>query len=160
MTDRLCGGAIRPFAHSSGHVTMKSFQESRNGALPFGFESVPFRKVVIMDVKKATALLTHEEIRIRGLLTDLESGGEVSRTGSVEHLEAPQDRSLDGGSELAERSLQMGMLEQLQGELHDLARARADLAAGDYGKCLTCGAMIADERLNAMPTTQRCIKHA
>jgi RNA polymerase-binding transcription factor DksA len=113
-----------------------------------------------MDATKATALLTREEIRIRGLLTDLESGGEVSRTGSVEHLEAPQDRSLDGGSELAERSLQLGMLEQLQGELHDLARARADLAAGDYGKCLTCGVMISDERLNAMPTTQRCIKHA
>ena len=138
---------------------MRVFEVIRNG---FGhwFEPRPIRKEVIMDATKAAQLLTREEIRIRSLLTDLESGGEVSRTGSIEHLEAPQDRSLDGGSELAERSLQMGMLEQLQGELHELARARADLAVGDYGKCLTCGTMIADERLTTLPTTQRCIKHA
>ncbi len=113
-----------------------------------------------MDALKAAQLLTREEIRIRGLMTDLESGGVVSRSGSYEHLEAPQDRSLDGGTELAERSFQLGLLEQLEGELHGLARARADLAAGDYGKCLTCREPISDERLTTLPTTQRCVKHA
>lgn len=67
---------------------------------------------------------------------------------------------MDGGSELAERSFQLGLAEKLQNELEGVIRARADLAEGRYGRCLTCGVAIADERLEAMPTAQYCIAHA
>ena len=113
-----------------------------------------------MDESRAAQLLANEEVRIRTVIAGLESGGVVGHSGLHEHLEEVQDRTLDGGTELAERSFQLGLLEQLEGELQKVAQSRTNLAEGRYGKCATCGVHIADERLLAMPTTEYCVKHA
>lgn len=42
-------------------------------------------------------------------------------------------------------------------ELDDLDRAAARLAAGRYGRCVRCGAAIAEERLDALPAVETCI---
>ena len=113
-----------------------------------------------MDNKKITELLTTEERRIRTAIDDLERGGLVGHTGQHEHLEPPEDRTMDGGSELAERSFQLGQIGLLESELDDLAAARERLSQGTYGRCSTCGVEIAEERLLALPTTQFCVNHS
>jgi RNA polymerase-binding transcription factor DksA len=113
-----------------------------------------------VDALEAARLLVEEEARLRGLLCRLESGGVIERAGREERLVAPEDTSLDAGSELAERELELGLLTSLESELRDVERARERLRDGEYGRCTTCGANIASARLRAMPTTEHCIAHA
>lgn len=44
--------------------------------------------------------------------------------------------------------------------LAEIAAARDRLAAGTYGRCEACGAQIGEERLDALPATRTCIRHA
>jgi RNA polymerase-binding protein DksA len=44
--------------------------------------------------------------------------------------------------------------------LGDVIAALRRLEDGTYGKCLTCEEPISDERLDALPTAQRCIECA
>jgi RNA polymerase-binding transcription factor DksA len=117
-------------------------------------------RVIAMDEARVAALLAEEEVRIRSVMSDLESGGVVGHSGLHEHLKAVEDTSMDGGSELAERSLQLGFLERLKDELEDVEWARRELEEGRYGRCRACGKAIADERLEVMPTTKFCVDHA
>jgi RNA polymerase-binding transcription factor DksA len=41
--------------------------------------------------------------------------------------------------------------------LEEIDAALARLDAGTYGRCVTCGADIPDERLDAMPATAHCV---
>ena len=43
------------------------------------------------------------------------------------------------------------------GELQDIAAALERMRAGTYGKCVVCGAVIPEARLDAYPTAKRCI---
>jgi RNA polymerase-binding transcription factor DksA len=49
---------------------------------------------------------------------------------------------------------------QLRVELDEVERALAKLDGGSYGVCEICGEAIAEPRLEAMPATRFCIKHA
>ncbi len=101
-----------------------------------------------------------EEARIRSLIAQLERGGVVVHSGDDEHLDALEDRTLDGGTELTERSLQLGLLENLEEELQAIERARAHLIEGTYGTCLACDQPIAAERLEVIPVAEFCTRHA
>jgi RNA polymerase-binding transcription factor DksA len=48
----------------------------------------------------------------------------------------------------------------LRRRLTDVDAALARLAAGTYGRCAVCGEPIPAARLEARPTTDRCIRHA
>ena len=111
-----------------------------------------------MDIMEAAELLTQEEVRVRGLLSDLESGGVVGHSGSEEHLMPVEEA--DSGAELAERELELGLLRSLEDELDSIERSRGRLREGRYGTCTTCGSDIGDERLRAVPTAAQCITHA
>lgn len=43
------------------------------------------------------------------------------------------------------------------GEVRDIDAALQRIAAGTYGTCVTCGAQIAQKRLEAYPTAKRCL---
>lgn len=120
----------------------------------------PQNATTVMDETEAVALLAREEARVRTLLTRLESGGLVAHTGLDEHLVPVEDRSLGGGAELAERELELGLLQSLESELQDVERARSRLQEGTYGRCATCREQIGIERLRAVPVTDRCMRHA
>jgi DnaK suppressor protein len=50
-------------------------------------------------------------------------------------------------------------LEATQAGIHDLVVAALQrIEDGTYGRCLDCGADIPDERLNAVPYTEYCIR--
>ena len=115
---------------------------------------------VAFDENQAATMLEAEEVRIRSLLTRLETGGVVTHTGSDEHLVPVEDRTPDGGAELAERELELGLLQSLEAELAAVDRARGRLEAGRYGLCETCGEPITAERLRTLPAADHCVTHA
>jgi RNA polymerase-binding transcription factor DksA len=60
----------------------------------------------------------------------------------------------------AERGEAEVLAQQLQESLDEVAHALAKLSDGTYGTCEACGEPIAAARLEAMPATRFCIKHA
>lgn len=66
--------------------------------------------------------------------------------GETEHLAAYEQRHLDAALDALQRR-----------ELVEIERALERLAEGVYGTCVSCGADIAAERLDALPTAITCV---
>jgi DnaK suppressor protein len=63
----------------------------------------------------------------------------------------------DGATNGYERAKATSMLRHARARLVELEQAEARLRDGAYGRCEACGAEIGAERLEALPTTRRCI---
>jgi DnaK suppressor protein len=63
----------------------------------------------------------------------------------------------DGATNGYERAKATAMLRHAQERLSELERAEARLRDGTYGWCERCRAAIGIERLEALPTTSRCV---
>ena len=94
--------------------------------------------------------LTDERDRLETQISALEPGG-----GS-----AFDDNFADSGQVAAEQGENKVLASQLRSELDEVERALAKLDDGSYGKCETCGELISEARLEAMPATRYCIQHA
>ncbi len=86
---------------------------------------------------------------------------------SVGELASNTDTSLsfdggfaDSGQVAAERGEYLSLSNSLREQLDDVEAALKALDEGRYGLCEVCGEPIADARLEAMPTSRRCINHA
>lgn len=66
----------------------------------------------------------------------------------------------DQGTEEFERSKDLALNEHAEKELQDVAEALEAIEEGTYGICVVCHEEIPFERLEALPTTKRCIEHA
>lgn len=66
----------------------------------------------------------------------------------------------DQGTELFERSKDLALNEHAEKELEDINESLHAIAEGTYGICSVCGKDIPYERLEAVPTTDRCMEHA
>ncbi|QTM98082.1 yteA family sporulation protein [Sediminibacillus dalangtanensis] len=66
----------------------------------------------------------------------------------------------DHGSELFEREKDIALNDHAEQEMKDINHALTAIQNGQYGVCEVCGKDIPFERLEAMPTTTRCLKHA
>jgi RNA polymerase-binding transcription factor DksA len=106
---------------------------------------------------------------IAELLADAERGvrREIAELGEFAGLgRSPRDASgemddvgqhpADAGSDTTEREVDLGLLEDAEMVLTEIAAARQRLADGAYGRCQTCGEPIAEERLRALPWARRC----
>jgi RNA polymerase-binding transcription factor DksA len=51
-------------------------------------------------------------------------------------------------------------LRTAENALAEIAAARQRLEAGTYGRCARCGEEIGAERLDALPATRFCVRHA
>lgn len=81
---------------------------------------------------------------LRGAADQL--GEPLGTLGETEHLAAYEQRHLDAA---------LGAIQRR--ELAEIDRALARLADGSYGICTSCGAAIADERLEVLPTAVTCV---
>ena len=61
------------------------------------------------------------------------------------------------GQVAAEQSENRQLAAQLRVQLDDVEFALRRLDEGSYGTCVTCGAPISDERLEAMPAARLCM---
>lgn len=66
----------------------------------------------------------------------------------------------DYGTEEFERGKDLALYEHAKEELAEIDKALEAMANGSYGLCQICHQPIPFERLEAVPTTTRCIQHA
>jgi DnaK suppressor protein len=66
----------------------------------------------------------------------------------------------DSGQVAAEQGENKVLASSLREQLDDVEEALAKLDDGTYGSCEVCGEPIGEARLEAMPATRFCIKHA
>ena len=102
-----------------------------------------------MNEERARDLLARERARVeRGLaeLAEREDADELS------HLDQHPG---DYATELFDRELAEGVIEQLREELAAIERAERRLDEGTYGRSVVSGKPIPDERLEAIPWAER-----
>jgi DnaK suppressor protein len=93
-----------------------------------------------------------------GVIADLESDSAAIAEATAE---GPDDEHDAEGSTVGyERARVGGLLARARLELADLDEAAARLASGTYQRCETCGGDIGEARLEALPTTRRCVSCA
>lgn len=63
----------------------------------------------------------------------------------------------EGTTQAVERIAQVDAARNLDAKRRDVERALAKLDEGTYGTCDRCGAPIAPERLEAIPSAVRCV---
>lgn len=78
-------------------------------------------------------------------------------TGELSHYD---NHPADMGTEQFERGKDLALNEHAEKELEDINEALHAIDEGTYGICTECGEDIPFERLQAMPETDRCVKHA
>jgi DnaK suppressor protein len=66
----------------------------------------------------------------------------------------------EGTTEAVDRLTKVGAAEQLDAMRVDVVRALGKLDDGTYGLCDRCGALIAEERLEARPWSVLCVRCA
>jgi RNA polymerase-binding transcription factor DksA len=96
-------------------------------------------------------LLSAEGERVREQLRHL--GHDGDRAGFDENF-------ADSGQVTAERGEVEALVASLLDTLGDVDHALGKLDGRDYGLCESCGAAIAEARLQAMPTARMCISCA
>ena len=78
---------------------------------------------------------------------------------AVGELGSRGNHPADLASEMYEREVESGLLDELATEIDEIRAAQDRLARGAYGRCETCGEPIGDERLAAVPWARRCMRH-
>lgn len=96
--------------------------------------------------------LVEERMHLLGQIDELTVGGEVD-------LDFDDDFA-DRGQVAGEQGENRALADVLQVQLNLVERALERLDDGSYGTCTACGGAISEERLEAMPATDRCIQHA
>ncbi|MUK89760.1 yteA family sporulation protein [Ornithinibacillus sp. L9] len=79
---------------------------------------------------------------------------------SMSELSNYDNHPADLGTELYEREKDVALNEHAEQELEEINKALHAIEEGTYGICSKCGADIPVERLEAVPTADRCVEHA
>jgi RNA polymerase-binding transcription factor DksA len=101
---------------------------------------------------RRTELLDLRE-RILGAAADLvadDAGGEINSPAGDQHL-------ADHASDLVERELDQTLGENAGNVVAEIDAALVRIDEGTYGTCATCGAVIPEERLDAVPYAILCL---
>lgn len=114
-----------------------------------------------MEARMARELLEGERERLVRLRDGLaaEHADLAVEGGAPVELSPIDQHQADVGSEMFEQEKGRSILGSVDADLRDVLDALDRLAAGTYGRCLTCGDAIPDERLEAVPATRFCLSH-
>jgi DnaK suppressor protein len=108
-----------------------------------------------MDDERARALLTAERIRVEGLLAG------TSRAGLDDRDEANAGGDMaDPAQRLTAEQGDDAVAEGLQARLRAIEAAERRLAAGNYGRSISSGLPIPDDRLEADPAAELTVEEA
>lgn len=113
-----------------------------------------------MEDAHARQLLEGQRDRLEGIRGDIARDGLIPEADEQTVQEgAAGQHPADVGTETEYRSQDLGVLEQIERELADVADALRRLDDGTYGQCEVCGRPIPDDRLEAEPTARFDIEH-
>ncbi|WP_020615561.1 TraR/DksA C4-type zinc finger protein [Paenibacillus daejeonensis] len=108
-----------------------------------------------------TSELEHNQQRLAEQLDENNAYGLASSLrDATGELSTFDNHPADLGSEMFERGKDLALLEQAELELSRTEEALRAIQEGRYGHCLTCGADIPFERLQALPDTLYCAEHS
>ena len=96
----------------------------------------------------ARAHLEEERDQLRHQLAEMGDGGSFD------------ENFADSSQVAAEQGEQRVIVSNLRALLIEVEDAIKKLDDGTYGSCEVCGDVIAEQRLEAMPATRYCVKHA
>lgn len=85
-------------------------------------------------------------------------GLESPRDEAGMELSAYDNHPGDYGSEMYERSKDLGLLETTRAQVAEIEAAQQAISQGDYGYCHSCGQAIPEKRLLALPSTRLCVQ--
>jgi DnaK suppressor protein len=108
-----------------------------------------------MDEARARELLRAERERVERAIAAIERPDADQGDGGDPHLE---QHIADQGTDLFDKELAEGQLEDLRGQLAAVERAEQRLADGRYGLSIDSGEPIPDARLEAVPTAERTVE--
>jgi len=113
-----------------------------------------------VDDNQARVLLGDERQRLETIREDIGRDGLiVDADPQMVAEEAAGQHPGDVGTDVEERSRDIGLLEQVERELADIEDALRRLEEGTYGRCEVCGRPIPDDRLEANPTARYDVEH-
>ena len=101
--------------------------------------------------------LGEERQRLEGLRDQYTGVRNESGEDGLQELSSVDQHQADEGTETFEREKDLGLLNEIEGELADVEHALQRLDDGTYGTCEACGKPIGDERLEAMPAARFCV---
>ena len=111
-----------------------------------------------MEPREATKLLAEERSRLEQLRASIEAeAAALSERGMTGELSSADQHPADTATETFEREKDLSILDRIDAQLADVARAEKRLAAGTYGTCEACGRPIDEDRLRARPAARFCL---
>jgi DnaK suppressor protein len=108
-----------------------------------------------MDEARARELLRAERERVERAIAAIERPDADQGDDGDPHVE---QHIADQGTDLFDKELAEGQLEDLRGQLAAVERAERRLADGTYGLSIDSGKPIPDARLEAVPTAERTVE--
>jgi RNA polymerase-binding transcription factor DksA len=98
--------------------------------------------------------------RLEELLAELEASASVlQHSGGADtgELSTIDQHPADSGTSLADADREEASLEVLLAQQERVRDALSRVDAGTYGRCVSCGRELPDERLDARPEAERCV---
>ena len=77
---------------------------------------------------------------------------------SYGELSSYDNHPADSGTEMYERSKDFGLLQNTRQQLAEIEEAQIAIMEGSYGYCRSCGQVIPEQRLQALPRTLLCVQ--
>jgi DnaK suppressor protein len=99
--------------------------------------------------------------RLQERLVDLERSEqalEAEDAGTDVNLSHVHQHPGDQGTELADFERETAVIEAVQGDRVEIEAALTRVEDGTYGRCIDCGKVIPDERLEVRPEAARCVE--
>lgn len=91
---------------------------------------------------------------------DKHFGLDIEQMEAADELSNYDNHPADMGTALYERGKDLALNEHAEKELEDINEAIHAIEEGTYGICTTCGEDIPFDRLQAVPTADKCVEHA
>lgn len=116
-------------------------------------------KVTEKQIKRLKRMLLERKTE---LSRKLSSDHELDRPMGDARLELSlyDNHPADAGTELFERSKDLALVESAEHQLEEVELALLNIESGTYGTCVVCGEPIPYARLEAIPWTGYCFRHA
>jgi DnaK suppressor protein len=110
---------------------------------------------ITVNVKHARKLLEARLAEIGHSSDVLTTDGHELGSGDLSHV---HQHPGDQGSDLSDNEREVAILDAGAADRVLIEQALARIDAGTYGKCIVCGKVIPDERLEARPEVARCVE--
>jgi DnaK suppressor protein len=112
-----------------------------------------------MDQSQIRTVLNNERSAVLESIRRL-TGDFDEVVANSEASNADDEHDPEGATIAYERTQIAARIEEARASLEAVNRAMAQLSDGHYGECSVCGSPISPERLEALPTTDVCIRCA